>query len=172
MDLLDSRQTGDSLGAEHQTKSEIRRIIEQLNVTEVSSKGGRKYPRRKIYMGLRNGCLRTEMSEKLRFFTLLSELYFYIQCGQKILPFQMLQSSKDSLGFQCSTAITNYNNICYTFKYFKANNRMWSIKDNYYSFYRHRTVFPVQSHKADSRDNSKLNKQECGGECGFPITRI
>lgn len=84
----------------------------------------------------------------------------------------MLQNSKDSLGFQCSTATTNYNNICYTFKYFKANHRTWSIKDNYYSFYRYRTVFPVQSHKADSRVNCKLNKQECEGNVASQRIRI
>lgn len=84
MDLVDSKQTGDSLAAEHQTNNKITRIIKQLKITEVSSKGGSKYPKKKIYMGLRNGWLRTEMFEKLRFFTLLSELHFYIQYEQKI----------------------------------------------------------------------------------------
>lgn len=87
MDLLDSKQTGDSSGVEHQTKNEIEKITEQLKITEVSSKGGSKYPKRKIYMGLRNRYLRTEMSEKLRFFTLLSELSFHILYEQKFLPF-------------------------------------------------------------------------------------
>lgn len=77
MDLLDSKQTSDSLPAEHQAKNEI-----SNSRLPVSSRGGRKYLKRKIYMGLmglRDGCLRTEMFEKLRFLILLSELSFSIQ---------------------------------------------------------------------------------------------
>lgn len=63
-DLLDSKQTGDSLAAEHQAYNEIRRILEQLKITKISSWGENKYLKRKIYMGLmglRNGCFRTNV---------------------------------------------------------------------------------------------------------------
>jgi len=76
MGLSGSKQTADSLAAEHQTNNKIRKTAEHLKITEVSSKGGSKYSKMKVYKGPRNECLRTKVFEKLRYLTLLSELYF------------------------------------------------------------------------------------------------
>lgn len=85
MDPLDSKQTGDSLAAEHQTNNEIRRIIEH-SVLQKSHPKEEANPKRKIYMGLgmdvsgHDICFQIEMFEKLRYLTSLSELpFFYIQ---------------------------------------------------------------------------------------------
>lgn len=48
------------------------------------------------------------------------------------LPFLKSLSSNDILGFQCSTTVINYNDICYKFKHFKAIHKTWSTKDTYY----------------------------------------
>ena len=54
MGVLGSKQTADSLAAEHQTNNKTRRIAEHLKITEISSKGGSKYPKMKVYKGPRN----------------------------------------------------------------------------------------------------------------------
>lgn len=75
MSLLGSKQTADSPAAEHQTNKN-RRLAEHLKIIEILSKGGSKYPKVKVYKRPRNECLRTKMFEKLRYLTLLSELFY------------------------------------------------------------------------------------------------